>query len=154
MFGKVKKILGIEGVKIELLAPSEVSASQKSIKGKIILQSLSDQTVKSIELKLIEKYSRGRKDAKLIDEYVIGNSIIKERIEIKKDQKIEIEFDVPFVRGLSEMDRIERSNFFAKGLVKLAKLAKKVKSEFRIEAEATVVGTKLQPVAKQEVIIK
>ena len=70
MFKKIKNLLGIEGVKIELSCPSELPKTTESIKGKIKLSSKSIQIVEGITIKLIEKYKRGRKESALINEYL------------------------------------------------------------------------------------
>ena len=72
MFGKVKKWLGIEGAKIELVLPREIFESAGNIVGKVRFRSMNEQKVLSINLKLIEKYSRGRQKSRLVDEYTIG----------------------------------------------------------------------------------
>ena len=61
MIKKLKNMLGIESVKIELEIPQEIEKKDQNINGTIILTTLSDAEVKSISIKLIEKYSRGRK---------------------------------------------------------------------------------------------
>jgi len=154
MFGKVKKILGIEGVKIELLVPEVIQASTELIKGKLKISSLTDQTIKEIELKLVEKYTRGRKTGKLIDEYTIGNELLDEPIDVQKNQVLMLDFELPFRLLESEMDKIQNSNFLKRGLVKLAKYAKGVKSEFKITADAKVTGTKLQPTVTKAITLK
>lgn len=154
MFGKLKNILGIEGVKLTLVTPAAVSEQSGKVSGKIQLEALSDQTISKIHLKLIEKYARGRKDNRLIDEYVLGEEILSEAIAIKKDETKTITFELPFSVLNSEMDNMEESNIFSKGLVKVAKYFKNVKSTYRLEATATVTGTKLSPTSTQEIIIK
>lgn len=154
MFGKLKNILGIEGVKLTLVTPAAVSEQSGKVSGKIQLEALSDQTISKIHLKLIEKYARGRKDNRLIDEYVLGEEILSEAIAIKKDETKTINFELPFSVLNSEMDNMEESNIFSKGLVKVAKYFKNVKSTYRLEATATVTGTKLSPTSTQEIIIK
>ncbi|NUO02231.1 MAG: hypothetical protein HUU01_16630, partial [Saprospiraceae bacterium] len=82
MFGKVKKWLGIEGVKLELLLPEEVSEKEGSVEGAILFQSMNPQTVTEIRIVLIERYSRGRGSEKLIDEYELGSIVIRQNIEV------------------------------------------------------------------------
>jgi len=154
MFGKLKNILGIEGVKLVLVTPAAVSEKTGKIVGKIQLEALSNQTISKIHLKLIEKYARGRKDNRLIDEYVLGEETLTEAIEIKKDETKTITFELPFSMLNSEMDDMEDSNIFSKGIVKVAKYLKNVKSSYRLEATAAVAGTKLSPTSTQEIIIK
>lgn len=146
MFGSVKKILGIEGVKLELSVADEVKKEAGIISGIIKLTSLSDNNLlESISIQMIEKYSRGRGDSRLINEYPMGNLVKKEKISIAKNDIIEIPFEMEFVYVQSEMDKIEDSNFMAKGLVKLAKKLRNVSSEYSLRAEAKIKGTTLSP---------
>jgi len=73
MFGKVKKWLGIEGVKVELILPEEVRRTDGMVKGKLRFYSMHAQTVTQIDLKMVERYSRGRDDERLVDDE-LGNS--------------------------------------------------------------------------------
>jgi len=68
MIGKVKTWLGIEGVKIDLDLPEEFRYLDGLVTGKLYISSMSDHVVTSIHIKLIEKYSRGKKEAKLTDD--------------------------------------------------------------------------------------
>lgn len=146
MFGSVKKILGIEGVKLELIVADEVKKEAGIISGIIKLTSLSDNNLlESISIQMIEKYSRGRGDSRLINEYPMGSLIKKDRINIAKNDIIEIPFEMEFVYVQSEMDKMEDANFMAKGLVKLAKKLRNVSSEYSLRAEAKIKGTTLNP---------
>jgi len=153
MFGKVKQWLGIEGVKVELHVPDKIEASDKAVEGAIRFYSMHDQTVKSVRVRLIEKYKRGRRVNKLVDEYTLGEIKLVEEIEVPAHEYIEVEFSLPFDRVISEMDAIESKNFIYKGAIKTAKLIQGVKSVFRIEAEADVRGTALNPFDSQELIV-
>ena len=142
-------MLGIESVKIELEIPQEIEKKDQNIKGTIILTTLSDAEVESISIKLIEKYTRGRKDAKLIDEYVISKILVEERVSIGKGEMIKLPFDLPFKIVKSEMDELQGRNFFNGLFVGLAKKLRGVKSDYRILAEVNIKGTTLQPFAEQ-----
>lgn len=146
MFGKVKKILGIEGVKLELIIPDKVSREAGIVTGAVKLTSLSDNNlIESIQLKLVEKYSRGRGESKLINEYIMGTLLKKENITISKNDILEIPFELEFVYIKSEMDKMGDSNFIARGLVGLAKKARGVHSDYKLIAEANIKGTTLHP---------
>lgn len=146
MFGTVKKILGIEGVKLELVVADKISKDAGIVTGIMKLTSLSDNNqLESITLRMVEKYSRGRGDSKLINEYPMGELVKKEMITISKNDIIEIPFEMDFVYVRSEMDKMEDNNFFAKGLVKLAKKVRGVSSEYSLRAEAKIKGTTLNP---------
>ena len=153
MFGKVKRWLGIEGVKVELVLPEEIMAADGLIEGKIRFQSMHTQKVKSIHLTLTEKYTRGRFKSKLTDQYKIAESEQKEDIIVPADEVIEIDFVLPFTIVKSEMDEIGDKNFILRGLVGAAKKIKNVKSEYTLEAEAIIEGTALNPFDKKMVNI-
>ena len=51
------------------------------------------------------------------------------------------------------MDEFADKNFLTKGLVGLARMTRAVKSEFRVEVEADVEGTRLNPFDKKYVKI-
>ena len=149
MFGKVKKWLGIEGVKLQLKLPEEANISDGKIEGSLILQSLSEQTIKKLSVRIIEKYTRGRKKEKLIDQYKIGEIILDKEIKIKPEESLEIEFTLPFQLSNSEVEDFGNKNILTGGLAKLAKLAYAAKSDFRVEAEAEVSGVALNPIVKK-----
>lgn len=154
MFGKVKKILGIEGVKLELIIPDKVTAETGIITGIIKLTSLSDNnTIEGIHLKMVEKYSRGRGEDKLINEYPMGELVKNDFIQISKNDIIEVPFEMEFVHVKSEMDKLGENNFFTRGLVGLAKKARGVKSEYTLRAEANVKGTTLNPFDIKPVVL-
>jgi len=54
MFGKVKKWLGIEGVKLEVLLPEEVLKEGKLLKGSLRFTSMNEQTVTFIKVVMVE----------------------------------------------------------------------------------------------------
>lgn len=152
MLGKVKKWLGIEGVKLELVLDESYSDSKGIIEGKIKFSSMNDQTVSGIKILLIEKYSRGRRKNKRIDEYKLAETYIDQVIEVYKEEVTEIDFQLEFKRIGSEMDEMEKQ-FFMKPFIKAAKLIKGVRSNYMVIAEADVEGTKLNPFDEVEVEI-
>lgn len=151
MISKFKKILGIEGVKVQLEIPETFQSSASSVSGNLLLSSLSDQKIEKISIRLIEKYARGRKESQLIDEYVIGEVIMDEVLNIESGEQITKAFTMPYEITLSEMDLIENKNFLYKGIVKMAKYLKKVKSTYRIEIDVKVKGTRLNPSISREI---
>jgi len=154
MFGKVKKWLGIEGVKLELLLPEEIFEKDGVIEGAISLQSMSMQTVTKVKIVLIERYSRGRGTEKLIDEYELGSIVLKQTIEVPAGETVEVDFTLPFNLVRSDIDQFGKRNFLFSGIAKVAKMTRAVKSEYRIEAEASVKGVALNPFDKKVVVIR
>ena len=149
MIKRLKNMLGIESVKVALEIPQEIEKKDQNIKGEIILTTQSDADVESISIKLIEKYTRGRKEGKLIDEYVISKILVNEKVSIAKGEEIKLPFDLPFKIVKSQMDELQDNNFFNGFLIGLAKKVKGVKSEYRILAEVNIKGTALQPFAEK-----
>lgn len=154
MLGKLKKYLGIEGVKISITLDDPILKSEKAVFGHVILHSLSDQMVDAIELKFIERYHRGRNENKLIDEYELGSLVLADPIAISKNQEIKVPFTLNYNPVLSEVDEFGEENVISKGIAYIAKSLKGVKSEYRIIAKAKVKGTSLDPIAKKIVILE
>lgn len=154
MINRVKKWLGIEGVKLELILPEAVGEKEGAVEGIIRFQSLNTQTVTQIQLTFIERYNRGRGKEKLTDEYELGELEIMQTIEIPAEEIVEVPFRLPFSIVRSDMDEIGRKNFIYGGLVSAAKYISKVKSEFRVEAEAKVKGTALNPFDRKSILLK
>jgi len=155
MFKKIKDILGIEGVKIDIFIPEEVKADHGSVSGQIVFSSQTAQQIEKLVVKLVEKYRRGRNDAKLINEYLLGSIEIELELSIEANEEKKVDFELPFNMMLSEMDQLAHKNIFLRSIVKLAKSLKNVKSEFKIEAMAYIKGTKLHPsVSKPIELIK
>lgn len=154
MFGKVKRWLGIEGVKVELLIPDEIPESNGQIEGKIRFQSMHAQKVKSIRLTLTEKYTRGRFKNKLTDQYKIAEQELAAEIMVPAEEIVELDFTLPFSLVKSDMDEIGDKNFILKKVVDAAKKLKNVKSEYTLQVEAVVEGTALNPFDKKVIAIK
>lgn len=153
MIGRVKKWLGIEGVKLELELPDEIRANEGIVYGKLFFQSLHPQTVTGIRIVMIEKYIRGRGSDKLIDEYELGEKQLNVHFEVPPGEIVEIDFSLNFSLVKSEVDEFGDRNFLYRGLAKAAKMMRAVKSEYRIEAEAIVKGVALNPFDRQSIII-
>ncbi len=153
MFDSLKKWLGIEGVKIEILPLQVVKKTNKSLHGSLRFGSMETQTVEFVKVKIIEKYSRGRGESKLIDEYELGKIELITPFDVVKGEFVEMGFELPFEIKNSEIDEIGAKNFLLGGLVGFAKKMKGAKSEYFIVAEAKVKGTVLNPIDKKPVTL-
>jgi hypothetical protein len=154
MLDKVKQWFGIEGVKVELIIPEAVSLNSGIIKGQLQFSSLNAQTVQNINLKLIEIYTRGRRKNKMTNEYEIGQVTIFESFQVPAELPILVDFELPFELLKSEIDEMADKNFLLGGVAKLAKISRGVNSEFRVEVEANVKGTRLNPFDKKMILLK
>jgi hypothetical protein len=154
MFGKVKQWLGIEGVKLDIEFPDIIPEKAGLIEGKIRLQSMHTQLVTALRLKLVERYSRGRGENKLVDEYTIAEWSLVEEIKVIECQTVDIDFALPFKLVKSDVENFGSKNFLFKGIASLAHFSRNVLSQYRLEAEADVRGTALSPFARRDIIIK
>lgn len=153
MLKKVKKWLGIEGVRITVDVPEDIFLHEKKVSGTLILESKQESTISQIRMRLIEKYSRGRKHNKLIDEYLLGTAVIDDPVHLLANQPGKVTFDLYFQPLKSEMDNLESKNFLLKGVVKTAKFLRRVNSQYRLEIEADVRGMAISPLVKKELKI-
>lgn len=153
MLKKVKKWLGIEGVRITVDIPEDVFLREKKISGYLVFESKQESVVSEIRLRLIEKYSRGRKQNKLIDEYILGADVIDNPLHLRANDPRQVPFDLFFSPLQSEMDVLESRNILLKGIIKSAKLLRNVSSNYRLEIEADVEGMAISPLVKKEVKI-
>ena len=96
MLRPIKNLLGIESIKLNLELPEIVPADAGIITGNIIITSASDQLIKAIEIRLMEKYERGKGEKKLINDYVAGRMIEEKDIKILANKPLTLEFDLPF----------------------------------------------------------
>jgi hypothetical protein len=124
------------------------------IDGMLIFYSMNNEVIESVNIKLVEKYQRGRRKNKLVNEILLGELTVDKAFEVPHDEEVELKFSLDFKPSLSAMDELGNSNFFLKGLVKTAKSIKGVKSHFYVLAEANVKGTKFNPFVKNEVFIE
>lgn len=153
MLKKVKKWLGIEGVRITVDVPEDIFLHEKKVSGTLILESKQESTISQIRMRLIEKYSRGRKHNKLIDEYLLGTAVIDDPVHLLANQPGKVTFDLYFQPLKSEIDNLESKNFLLKGVVKTAKFLRRVNSQYRLEIEADVRGMAISPLVKKELKI-
>lgn len=145
MFGKVKKWLGIEGVKIELELPEMAFEQIGAIIGQLRFHSLNEQTVTAIRVTFLERYTRGRGKDKRVDEYLLGEIHLDQRIPVPAEDPIAISFTLPFELAKAPIDEFATKNFLAKRIAKVGRVLRNARSEYRVEAEATVEGTALNP---------
>jgi len=153
MLGKLKRVLGIEGVKVEMYVKLPIDKEAKVITGNLKFTTKSESVIKSITVKIVEKYSRGRGKEKLVDEYTIAQLELSDSFVISPEEIVEVPFSIEYEVALSEMDKMAKESLLSRPLISLAKWIKKVKSTFTLVAEADVDGTTLNPFAKEEVEI-
>lgn len=154
MLKKVKNWLGIEGVKVALDIPEQFSLKSEVVEGSFVITSQSEQYVEKANLSIKERYKRGRRKSKLIDEYILGTITIEIGESIEAETEIAKEFVLPFSQMKSPIDNWGDKNILYKGLSKLAKVAKNAHSTFEILVELEVKGNRLKPYDTQVIVAK
>ena len=151
MLGKLKRVLGIEGVKLEMYVKLPIDKKEKEITGNLKFTTKTESVVKGITVRIIEKYSRGRGKDRLVDEYTIAQLELSDSFVISPEEIVEVPFSIMYEIALSEMDKMAQDNIVKRPFISFAKFLRKVKSEFSLIAEAQVDGTTLHPFAKEVV---
>lgn len=151
MLGRVKLFFGIEGLKLDLELPSEFHIKDKVIAGVLRLHSKSPQTLKSVEIKLIETYQRGRGKEKRTNEYIWGKIEWNEPIFIPAAGEKIIDFRLPVTPQLSGMDEMAGKSIVHRKIAGLASMLKNASSIFHVEVSTRIEGTALNPSEKREI---
>jgi len=147
MFQKVKRWLGIEGVKVDIEMPLYFKLEAKQLAGRLKFSSMDDHTIQKVELKFIEKYKRGRGKSKLIDEYILGKIILVDTFQVSKEEETLLDFMLPFTSNPSAIEKFGNKNFLTRGLAYGARLLKGANSDYRLEVRVKVKDTRLDPIA-------
>ena len=151
-FQKVKNKLGIGGVKIAIDVPGQISIEGGKVAGKFTLTTKSDQEIKEMEVKLVEKYTTGRGDDKRTKEFTLGNQKFNDTFAIKVGESKEYTFDFPFELLKSSNDKMADKGGVVGGIGKLGKFANNEKSEYTVEVDVDVKAAALDP--SEEVDVK
>jgi sporulation-control protein spo0M len=145
MLSKVKNWFGIEGVKMDILLPDDIRSVDGLFSGILVFNALTTQEVLNVTVKMVERYGRGRGSERLVNEYVLGELVIDKSIIIEANIETKLSFAFSFKYVTAPIDDFAKKNILFKGMANVAKKMSKVNSEFRIEAEAKVKGTALNP---------
>jgi sporulation-control protein spo0M len=145
MLNKVKNWFGIEGVKMDILLPDDIRSVDGLFSGILVFNALTTQEVLNVTVKMVERYGRGRGSERLVNEYVLGELVIDKSIIIEANIETKLSFAFSFKYVTAPIDDFAKKNILFKGMANVAKKMSKVNSEFRIEAEAKVKGTALNP---------
>ena len=145
MLTKVKNWFGIEGVKMDILLPDDIRSVDGLFSGILVFNALTTQEVLNVTVKMVERYGRGRGSERLVNEYVLGELVIDKSIIIEANIETKLSFAFSFKYVTAPIDDFAKKNILFKGMANVAKKMSKVNSEFRIEAEAKVKGTALNP---------
>ena len=146
MLTRIKNMFGIDGVKINIDADSDIDLTNSELKFDIAFSSKTDLVVDWVTVKVIEKYKRGWGDSKLIDEYILHESTEELDLLISAEEKLVAPIKVKLDYQQSEVERMGNKRLL-RPFVKAAMVIKRVSSNVRIEVSAKVKGVKMNPLA-------
>lgn len=150
-FQGIKNKLGIGGVKVQLQVPGQVSKTDSSVDGVVILTTKSEQEIVTVMVKFIEEYTTGRGDDEKTKEFELGVVSLPGNFTIKPGETKEIPFNLPFQFAKSNADSLKEKGGALGALGSVAKFANKEKSEYFIDAEADVKSAALDPSDNKEI---
>lgn len=110
----------------------------------------SEQTIVSLEVKVIEEFTQGRGDDKTTKEYTLGTVKIPGEFVIKPGETKEVPFSVNFELLKTSNDELKEKGGVVGALGSMAKFANAEKSAYFVEAEVDVKSSVLNPSDKKE----
>ena len=150
---RLKKFLGIEGVKINFDETTQIDLQGYEVRGKLVIKSKIESLINSINIQVVEQYQRGNKNQQRISEYILfSKTILPEALYVSEEKLLEIPFVYPISQHKSEMDLLEESNFLIKPLIGLAKKLYRVKSNYIITATLQIEGSGIKPFASKNLL--
>ena len=139
MINTLKRFFGIESVKMEVLQID--NQAPNLIMGLIQLSSLQEAQILSVQLELVEIYTKGTGKGKTVQEFVLGNSTRDEIFTLNAEEKKQIHFQMDYEQVKSKIDLAQEKNKFLFPLIRLAKVLKSVNSVFVLRVKTKVKGS-------------
>jgi sporulation-control protein spo0M len=121
MLNKVKNWFGIEGVKMDILLPDDIRSVDGLFSGILVFNALTTQEILNVNVKMVERYGRGRGSERLVNEYVLGELIIDKSIIIEANVETKLSFAFSFKYVTAPIDDFAKKNILFKGMANVAK---------------------------------
>ncbi len=148
-FDKLKKNLGVGGVKLQLQIPPNVVAKDSQIVGQVLVTSESPLTVNKITIKFIQTDTHREADANGIHKTEINNVgqvDLTEVFQVGPGQQKIIDFILPFqLRSTATSQLLEMGGVAASLGKNLNAVMGDQRTTYRLEANAEVEGVALGP---------
>lgn len=144
MLGRLKKMLGIDGLRVDLITSETYDIEKGYVDGELSLLAKYDVEIEYIEIRIIEIYTRGRFGNKKTDEYQIGTIRTGFGVNLGANRILPVPFKVPVDYLFSSVDKFGMLNIFTRGLAKGAKLLRGVRSKYRMETEVKIDGSNIK----------
>lgn len=142
MLKRLKNLLGIEGVKLQV----EISdLSPGYAKGVLVLFAPAPFEIQALNYKVEEEYIRGRFNSKKKDTYLLKQWDEEVDISVDSDTPTEYPIEIDYLEIKSPIDQWSSGHPAKKAIGSVAKLVAGVDSKIYLTVSAKVKGTALHP---------
>lgn len=148
---KMKQVVGIGGVKVQLAVPAEIQREALKFAGTVTLTSKTDQHIKDVAVELKEVFITKTGETQTSKDYILGHATIIENYDIKAGETKTISFNCPFTFNSYEFSRKQAEKISSDVGRKLDSLFNNQKSVFTVSAIASIKGTLLGSTAVENV---
>ncbi len=150
MFGKIKKVLGMGLVKLEINTTSQFVRTGGSLQGTVQVTAQGDQNIKDLIVKVNENESRTERNERRTYTNNLGQVRLGEQGLIKTGEVKQVPFDISY-RGTTLLT----ANLQAQGgvlgaLGTLGAIADQERTRYFLSVEAVVEGAGLHPATQIE----
>ena len=147
MLNRLKNVLGVEGVSLALEVKPEFDLGSGRLGGALVISTLRPQTVRTLSLRLTERYTRGRGEHRRIDDYLLGELELDRSIDLKAGERVAVPFVLRFAARPSRLEeQLAAMPLLGSIVRRAAHLANGVQSVYTLTALASVAGVALDPV--------
>ena len=140
---KVTDFFGINGVKIVLDVPPEVSRTAKVVEGAVALSSKSEQVVTSIRIVLTEKRMSGKGRNKREQRFELGKLLLNEQITLVAGENKTVPFTLDFVLLKTKNEALKAQGGIFEVIGTIGDALKKEHVDYFVTARAEVSGAAL-----------
>jgi hypothetical protein len=145
-FNKIKQVLGIGTVKVEIDVEPTFCKSGDTISGKLLLTAKSEQNILELEVKLEETWTKGRGDDKTVKTFDLGEWKDTNSFDMKAGDVKEVPFTLSYSISKSKNDRLSESGGkVGKALGGLGKMMDAETSAYKLIATCDVKGAAFDP---------
>ena len=149
---KIKQVLGIGGVKVQVQAPEQIPrVDVGSFQGSVKLIAKSDQEILGVTVSLVEEWTTGRGDDQQTKEFELGTTELEQAFALTKGETRILPFQLDFALIKSNAEQLADAGGALGAMGKFAKFAGGEKSKFKVRAEADVKGTLLDPSGEADI---
>lgn len=148
---KIKQGLGIGTLKVELQVPGQLAKTDQQIQGQVVLTAKSEQKIKSIKFRMVERYTTGHGEEQKTKDYELGALVMDTAFEMQGEETKTIDFTLPFRMALSSNQSLAEEKGALGALGKAAVFAKGEKSEYRVTVTVDLEGVALDPSDDKEI---